>query len=111
MNLNLFSMLSSLRIVMAVYSHALFLDDNLVHEELNGAHDDNRYYQLTIVEIVVIHNKNFLLQQPLHNSTLILLQNRNLQMYVEYKITKSQALQLHILIHHEQVKKLAIPEK
>src|SRR5699024_4430826 len=106
--LNLFSMLSLLHIVMAVSFHALLLNDNSVHEELNDAHDDNQYYQLTIVETLVIGNKNYLLQQPLRNSTLIPLQNRNLQKYVEYKITKSLAWPPHIVTHHEQVKTLAI---
>src|SRR5699024_365095 len=101
-------MLSLLHIVMAVSFHALLLNDNSVHEELNDAHDDKQYYQLSIVEILVIANKNYLLQQSLRNSTLIPLQNRNRQNYVEYKTTKAIAWPPHIVIHHEQVKMLAI---
>src|SRR5699024_4553580 len=101
-------MLSLLHIVMAVSFHALLLNDNSVHEELNDAHDDNQYYQLTIVAIFRIGNQTYLLQQPLRNCTLIHHQSRNLQKYVEYKTTKSLAWPPHIVIHHEQVKMLAI---
>src|SRR5699024_12107251 len=81
--------------------YVLLLSYNSVLAALNDAHDDSRYYRLATATIWEVDNKNSRLQQLLHNSTQTLLQNRNPQMYVVYKITRFLKQQLKSYKYHQ----------
>src|SRR5690625_538669 len=90
-----------------VWIHALLLNYNSGHVGLNGVHDDNQYSLSTIEIDVVIYNMNYHRPQPLHNPIQTLPRNKNLQMYVVYKITKFQGIQQYTLRQLEQLKTIA----
>src|SRR5699024_11819098 len=91
----------------SVFAHVPLLSYNSEPLVPDGEHRGNQYYRLTIVIEEVIHNRNYRPQMLLRNSIQTRFQNKSLQMYVEYKITKFRGKQQCIRKYHEQTEMLS----